>query len=364
MSLFTKLLNLHSGSQPLEDFFTEVIAYFLDLNQHILINWLKENSIINDDDYNIQLSTQKYYEPLKHHQHGSQIDIVLELENDFKTDVIFIESKIGSTEGCEQLKRYAEILSNLSYPKQRTLIYITRDYDPKQEIKDCVEKLIPKVNFIELRWYHFYGFLIKNTTDMLSKEILRFMEVHGMSHTNQLSSTDILTMINFKKTFNFMEATLNEVVKTKMKTIFAGYVKGEVDSLYQWKSQDRYIIGTHLSPKRWDVWCGVGYFGLNPDSLTEYPYVGLLLEVSPTFINRKEIIGFMQKILNVKQYLWVADNVSDLPVWSGIYYRKSLREFLSQEDHLSSLKTFLLDSIEALEVVQREFDFPWETLKS
>ncbi len=78
MSLFTKLLNLHSGNQPVEDFFTEVVAYFLEANQHILIDWLKENSIITDeDDYHIKLTTQKYYEPLTHHKHGSEIDIVL-----------------------------------------------------------------------------------------------------------------------------------------------------------------------------------------------------------------------------------------------------------------------------------------------
>ena len=59
MSLFTNLLNLHSISKPREDFFTEIVAYFLSLNNDILLGWLKHHSIISDDNYSsIKISTQ------------------------------------------------------------------------------------------------------------------------------------------------------------------------------------------------------------------------------------------------------------------------------------------------------------------
>ncbi|MHC5744789.1 MAG: PD-(D/E)XK nuclease family protein [Nostoc sp.] len=136
MSLFTNLLNLHSGNKPREDFFTEIVAYFLSLNKDILIDWLKHHSIISDDNYSsIKISTQQEHQALAIHTEDSRLDIVIELSTGLNTDVIFIESKIGSTEGWRQLEKYAEILSNLPNVRHRILIYITRDYDPKEEIK-------------------------------------------------------------------------------------------------------------------------------------------------------------------------------------------------------------------------------------
>jgi hypothetical protein len=35
--------------------------------------------------------------------------------------------------GAEQLKRYADLLSTVEGARSRTLVYITRDYDPKNE---------------------------------------------------------------------------------------------------------------------------------------------------------------------------------------------------------------------------------------
>lgn len=68
MSLFKTLLNLHSANKPVEDFFTEIVAYFFSLNKDILIAWLKYNSIITDDSYtNIKISTQQKYKRLPHH---------------------------------------------------------------------------------------------------------------------------------------------------------------------------------------------------------------------------------------------------------------------------------------------------------
>ncbi|MBD2346345.1 PD-(D/E)XK nuclease family protein [Anabaena subtropica] len=170
MSLFKNLLNLHSSSKPLEDFFTEIIAYFLSINTDILIDWLKYHSIISEENYiNINILTQKYYEPLDNHDYGSQPDIVIELTSETNTDVILIESKIAATEGDRQLQRYAEILSNLSYPKRRSLIYITRDYDPKESKKILPDSLCTKISFHQLRWYQFHSYLTKKDSDIFAK---------------------------------------------------------------------------------------------------------------------------------------------------------------------------------------------------
>ncbi|MEH2075607.1 MAG: PD-(D/E)XK nuclease family protein [Nostoc sp.] len=170
MSLFSNLLNLHSGNKPLEDFFTEIVAYFLSLNNDILIDWLKHHSIISDDNYSsINISTQQEHKGLESHTEDSRLDIVVELSDGLNTDVIFIESKIGSRDGNNALKKYAEILSKLKNVRHRILIYITRDYDPKDEIKTLTSNLEAKVNFYQLRWHQFYAHLQPHATDILAK---------------------------------------------------------------------------------------------------------------------------------------------------------------------------------------------------
>ncbi|MEH1886166.1 PD-(D/E)XK nuclease family protein [Nostoc sp.] len=358
MSLFTNLLNLHSGNKPREDFFTEIVAYFLSLNKDILIDWLKHHSIISDNNYSsIKISTQQEHQALASHPEDSRLDIVVELSNGLSTDVIFIESKICSTEVPGQLKKYAEILSNLPNVRHRILIYITRDYDPKDERKKYCLDLLPKVNFLQLRWYQFYSFLKERASDILAQEILIFMRKNGMSHTNQFSSVDLLTIVNFNKTLNLMESTLSEEVQREFKLAFGGVIKGTA-SMTQWRWSSRYIIYTKFSGD--NFWCGLGYFNLNPDNFTEYPYLGICLEVSPHFVERPKIIESMHKVINDQPNIWTPENLTILPDWSAIFYRKSLQEFLSQENQLSAIKDFFLKSINELKNIQPDFNFPWK----
>jgi len=297
MSLFTNLLNLHSTSKPLEDFFTEIVAYFLSINSNVLVDWLKHHLIIGEDEYSeIGILTQQDYKPLARHIRGSRPDIVVELLNDLNTDIVFIESKIASIEGENQLKNYAEILSKIPNTRHRILIYITRDYDPKKESEILDLNLSPKVNFYQLRWYQFHAFLKEHTTDILAKEILIFMENNRMSQNNQFSSIDLLTMVNFNKTLNLMEATLSEEIRDKFAENFGTVTRKQTTSLTQFRAKNRYIIYTHFSG--WNAWCGLGYFDLNPDILTNYPSLGILLEVSPSFVNRQQIIESMRKVIN------------------------------------------------------------------
>ncbi|MEH1941940.1 MAG: PD-(D/E)XK nuclease family protein [Nostoc sp.] len=376
MSLFTNLLNLHSGNKPREDFFTEIVAYFLSLNNDILLDWLKHQSIISDDNYSsIKISTQQEHQALAIHTEDSRLDIVVELSTGLNTDVIFIESKIGSTAIPGQLEKYAEILSNLPNLRHRILIYITRDYDPKEEIKQydcdlqpaikeyCLE-LSPKINFFQLRWYQFYSLLKEHASDILAQEILIFMRNNRMSHTNQFSSVDLLTMVNYNKTLLLMESTLSEEVQQEFKLAFGGIINGAA-SRTQWKWDERYIIYTHLSPLKWDLCCGVGYFNLNPENLTDYPYIGIFLQVSHKFVERPKIIKSMQKVINDKPNIWTPANLTILPAWSAIFYQKSLKEFLSEKDQLSAIKLFFKESIEELKTVQKQyFNFPWNSVST
>ena len=69
-----------------------------------------------------------------------------------------IESKIGSGEGQEQLRRYAEHLDKLTGVDGKALLYITRDYDPK-DLGEILTGLDDNTRFKQLRWHDFYRFL-------------------------------------------------------------------------------------------------------------------------------------------------------------------------------------------------------------
>ncbi len=73
-------------------------------------------------------------------------------------------------------------MSNIPNVRDRILIYITRDYDPKQEIKTLAFNLEPKINFSQLRWYQFYACLQEHSAEILAQEILIFMENANVYH--------------------------------------------------------------------------------------------------------------------------------------------------------------------------------------
>jgi PD-(D/E)XK nuclease superfamily len=132
MSLFNRLLKLHNGSTPLEDFFTELVAHLFSTNKEVLSDWLKHLDLIDTNaDLDAYISTQQTFERLSHHFSDSRPDIIIELIDGNNRDIIFIESKIGSSEGCNQLQRYAEILDKFPGFRNKFLIYITRDFEPK-----------------------------------------------------------------------------------------------------------------------------------------------------------------------------------------------------------------------------------------
>jgi len=95
MALFKQLLKLHKGNVPLEDFFTEIVAYVLCENKDLLFSWLNYSHVLESSNYvEACVVTQKTY---KHPVTGDEKrpDIVIELSNGESYDLVFIESKIS-----------------------------------------------------------------------------------------------------------------------------------------------------------------------------------------------------------------------------------------------------------------------------
>ena len=134
-SIFNSLLRLKSNFNivPLEDFFTEIFAYMLKSSDALLCDWLNHFSIPHIEYDNSSVSTQESFDALDEHLMGSKPDILIELSNKNRKQVLFIECKIGSVEGHDQLRRYAEQLDDINNIDLGVLIYITRDYEKKRK---------------------------------------------------------------------------------------------------------------------------------------------------------------------------------------------------------------------------------------
>jgi PD-(D/E)XK nuclease superfamily len=359
MSLFCQLLNLHAnGNIPLEDFFTELVAYLFKTNKAILYNWLRDLGL--ETKYSdAHISTQREFKPLLGHPGASRLDLVIELIDGDERDIIFIESKVGSKESDGQLKRYAEILSSSQGFRHKYLFYITRSFDPKISTDIVKDILTSTVIFRQFRWHQFHQFLKSQPDSTLVREITLFMDKHQMAHNNQFSSIDIIALANFTKSLKIMEETMWGKVSQKFETVL-GSVKQRTTALTELQRHGRYLMTIQMDDK-W--WCGLGFI-LKTSNSTDYPTVILLLEVDPSSQHRQKLTYAMKDICEQdNQCGWQSYNLSDSTAWSGIFIEKSLQDFLAEPDHIVAVKDFFLKTLDELAKIKIKYsDLPWKAL--
>jgi len=356
--LFSRLLNLNTGNIPLEDFFTELVAYLFSTNKGILYAWLEHLKLLDASVYSdAYVATQKTFERLEHHDVDSRPDIVIELIDGDNRDIIFIESKVGSIESEGQLKRYAEVLNALPGFRNKFLVYVTRDFEPK--VKADIFWCIPdsNVQFKQFRWHQFYQFLKSQAGEMLVEEIIKFMQEYRMAHNNQFSSIDVIALANFTKSLKLMEETMWGEVSTQFKKTLGG-IRNQATAMTQVQLHGRYIMSAPM-PEKW--WCGLGFI-LKTSNLTDYPTVRLVLQVDPTSPRRPEIIKAMKSICD--QNGWKEYGLNNAKAWSSIVREKSLQDFLSEEDHISAIRDFFLEVLKELETIKSQYShLPWGAIK-
>lgn len=355
MGLFSRLLKLHSlhpGVTPLEDFFTEVVAHLFSVSHETLFSWIEQLNLLDTSRYTgVHIWTQSGFEPLGHHSVGTRFDILIELSDGSCSDWIAIESKISSPEMPGQLRRYAEVLAAKQDIGERILLYITRDYDPKDE-SSILQRLESTVRFKQLRWYMFYNFLQSRPRNVFTDEIVKFMEEKRMAQSNQFTAVDVLTLSNLPNALSLMEETMGGDVKSKFKDVLGPVARTAQYSHLKWSS--RYLLTAWLDG--W--WCGLGYC-MWSDNVTDYPTVGINIEVSPKSKSRQEIINAMQEIS--QRPGWSSyNNLNDPTEWAGVVRERSLRDFLSKEDHVLEIKAYFLELLEDLAAIKKEYPhLPW-----
>lgn len=359
MALFNRLLKLKSDELcRLEDFFTEIVAHFFETNHDTLKSWLKFSCITDGNNWaKASLSTQKTYRH-PHKDGEKRPDIVVELTNENANGIIFFESKVGSQEGLNQLEDYAKVLESLTGYQQKYLVYITRDFEPKdhEEILRDIRK--SEVHFIQLRWHQFYQFLAARPESALIREIQIFMQEYRMDQRNQFSPADVSAMKGFPDALKLMEAVMWDEVIQKFEEVLGDSKTlrfRKRNAFEELQFHGRYTMLTWMAE---GFACIMGFF-LKPANSSDYPSVGLLLQINPGHSSkRQEVIKVFKEIQ--KLHSLKSNALDDPTFWSGISFEQSLRDFLPHEDHVAAIKQFFLDSLNTVDEIKLEYpNLPW-----
>lgn len=364
-SLLGRLLRLFPDSVPLEDLFTEAVARLFETRPQLCFAWLEEVGALSSGSASgtISVRSQRSFGPLEHHGVASRPDLVIEAHRpageEFSTgdtlaEVVMIESKIGSKEGSEQLRRYAEHLDGMEGIGGKTLMYITRGYDPKDP-DEILSDLNANFRFKQLRWHGFYRFLQTLEKDSLIEEVIAFMEEQGMARSYRFSAADLMALSGLPQAFDLMDETLDGGVNSELEH-FTGS-KSRRESMSVFRRLRRYCVLAQLHG--FDLFCYVGYHLNTADG---YPEVGVHLQAQPRATGRSASIDGMRRIVLFDG--WDSYNLDDPAGWAGVHRTVSLAGLLSAEDHVAAVEQFFIESIRQLRVELTAFkkerpDLPW-----
>lgn len=338
--IFKKLfrLQLNANNNPIEDYLTEIFCHCLKENSEILKDFLQYFKIYNIENEELfgVFTTQYTLDSLEFHHSGSRPDMVLIYEN----SSIFIENKISSLEGYEQLKRYAEHLDRLETDK-KCLVYITKNYEAKTELK-IFQNCSTKIDFIQIRWYQIFHFLKKYNNNPIVFELLKFLKEIKLSMNNQFTPSDLIALSNFSNVQKLMNETMFGDVKKMFKNI-SGSVSQNSSVMTELRKHDRYIYTSDQNNK---VWTGLGYW-MNSNNEKEYPELGIVIEVAPRSEKRKEIITVFKDIsTNIEQ--WESYSLNNDTAWAGVFIRKSLQSFLASQNQIIDIQEYFKSSLQDL----------------
>lgn len=179
--------NGYSERSPLEDFNTEVFAGILKLKPDLLEDFIELIDLPKDD---YKVKTQIRYSLL------DRPDCIIDLVLIGDDNICFIENKVNSGEGWEQLDRYCEALTSHFSQIKKHLVYCTKFTDHKN---------IAEHNFKQIRWYQVAAILDKYLhEDSYLHNYYKFLNHHNMTQKNSFSPEMVISMQNMRDTVETM----------------------------------------------------------------------------------------------------------------------------------------------------------------
>jgi len=363
--LFSQLEKLcQDGRYQREDFLTEIVAKVLQNSKVLTLSWLRFLKATELSDVSVHnVRTQIRLSQLDWHDSGSRPDFEITLGDN--EELIYVESKVGSVQGEDQLQRYADHLleekKRKGY-KRISLIFITHNYEEASVENAQAESLA----FRRTRWFEFYNILathLKTNSDGLAKELKLFMEENHMSLGNQFRSVDLIAMENFHNAKALMDEILLGEVPKKQYEIFHDLTFTAKSILDQLNNHHRYVIYSDMSfdgePEVFGCVTGFWFPQRNPDQPI---WVGVELYSRPNTKCRKAVnSSFQNWIINNPQ--WKGACLDNPAEWSSIRKGELIHTFLSRENHINAIKTYISDVFDEVKEFKKLYpNLPWSTV--
>lgn len=335
-----------------EDFFTEVIAGFFRSKPSLVLQWLQACDVPVTESEAIFIDTQVEYGKQEDTLHPRRPDMRIQVvEKSGGRHVVLVESKLGSTEGHMQLRDYARILSSRCMDaSSRTVLYVTRNFDPKEEQKGEILRGLrgSPVGFQQARWHELYQLIRQNTRqatpDYFGGQVQQFMEELGMATTNQFQPEDILALKSLSGAMSLVKEVLHSEVEVEFRDVL-GIEGGKRPPSDQLVKKQRYTLrhyATHLHVM-------LGFF---VDRGGSYPTLGLILEVYPGSTDEPGLFSELHRIR--QESVWDSKDLDSEAGWSGIVKEKNLRHFMPENDQVKAMKDYCLGLMSELRKIRDE----------
>jgi hypothetical protein len=365
MSLFKQLEMLYRPDRfQREDFHTEIVAQVLRNSDDLTFAWLRSLHVTRFKEAdNIRITTQETFGKLPGHSTDSRPDITIRVLADGERELIFIESKLDSTQGSDQLTRYAEQLEAARSRESQdriALVFITRDYEAALHPQMGKPLFQPTLTFKPTRWFEFYQHLkahVKENGAGLARELKLFMEENRMSLGNQFRSTDLVAMENFLGAKALMDETLAGEVTGKAWKILSSVSNLKHHADKQLREFKRYIVYTDFK----GFGCLIGYWlpHENPD---EPVWVGIELYSQPGVPVRREVIQAFRGWIEKSGGAWTGRQLDEETAWAVIHKGRAIQSLIGGEDHVRAIKEHLLQLLEEVGQFKEAYPgLPWAT---
>ncbi|MDQ0091168.1 hypothetical protein J2T12_004594 [Paenibacillus anaericanus] len=352
-SLFQRLYQLLSSKDrnQQEDYLTEIFAEVL-VKEGMLGDFLNKLTDINVSPTNLrEVTTQKTYAKKDAHLTDSRPDMMIRFSEGDKHHVLFIENKLGTGEGHQQLQRYADHLRSYEADGCRThLVYITKAYEPKK--KSEIVQNGNNASFDQVRWYQIYNWLKGHQSELINI-ILEYMEEIQLNDSRRFLPQDMYAIQHMERLIRMMDACMDGPVEDIVTKLF-NRSTGWTNRFAQLKESYRYMKQNDQG--NYSV-INFGFYITDE----EYPTACIMFEINPKCPNRPGLIKAMREFI-VRNEGWSSEDMDDNTAWSNIYYEKSLLNFLSTDDHIESIQAFFIDRLNELyKLKQQHPEFNWKS---
>lgn len=310
------LLNLYKYREreklnQLENYCTEVLCYCLNKDYKLRTDFLLMIDKNIDCNHTYKITTQNC-----NRDGTSKPDITI-VSDDI---ILFIECKIDSEEGRQQLSRYADVLINEYENKRKYLVYLTKYDLTKDRLKDKAD-----VIFFPCLWENLCN-KISIENDHFSMELKMFIQDTFMKKIKEITKVDIEILKNISNVIEGYDGFLNDY-KEKVENRYSNYNLHFINKsnlVRTWIKQDftnSLAAEISLNKNQCFLWFGIFIKDNNVVAGVEINFP------TETEIKFSELRMILLTNSDAEEY---DDKYHDIS-FKGIYFYKDLKAFISAD---------------------------------